>query len=206
MKSIDETGNLYGRLTVLGRARARPSGQCFWICQCVCGKRTEVRGYDLRSHHTESCGCWMKEYNKGIHTIHKKEDAALIRVYQGIKTRVTNPRASNWTRYGGRGIKMCSRWLKSSTAFVADVRAEIGDPPPEHVIDRVDNAGNYAPGNVRWATPQQSARNTRRCRYLFFNGEKRCLAEWCQFFGLSYSRTRKRLDLGWSVAAAFGRP
>jgi hypothetical protein len=79
--------------------------------------------------------------------------------------RCTNPRDPQWPNYGGRGITVCRRWRDSFIAFLADV----GHRPAGRVggrsgfsLDRINNDGNYEPGNVRWATPQQQRRNQRK--------------------------------------------
>lgn len=80
------------------------------------------------------------------------------KVWSAMKDRCLNPSSSNYPRWGGRGIKIHPAWIDDFPAFLADVGPR---PTPQHTLDRVDNDGNYAPGNVRWATPQEQSANRR---------------------------------------------
>lgn len=103
-----------------------------------------------------------------------------------------------YRHYGGRGIKVCQRWRASYEAFLHDM----GRRPHGLELDRIDNDGDYAPGNCRWATAVENMRNRRCTRRLTFNGETKCLIEWAESHGLSYSTLKDRLERGWSAEKA----
>lgn len=113
-------------------------------------------------------------------------------------TRCLNPRSEKWPQYGGRGIAVCQRWQESFEAFLADM----GEPPPDHSLDRIDNDGPYSPENCRWATNNQQARNKSTNRVLTYQGKSQTLAEWAEELGLPRNTIQTRLRLGWSVERA----
>lgn len=163
----DMTGQKIGRLTVIranGQSRTR---QMLWLCQCECGNQSTVFGGDLRDGHTRSCGCLKTELNIQRHTTHDgsrrmrkngiREGHPLYDIWIGIRHRCHHQTNREYPRYGGRGIKMHPAWYESFPIFVSAVGER---PSLEHSIDRIDNDGNYEPGNVRWATPKEQRRNS----------------------------------------------
>lgn len=116
--------------------------------------------------------------------------------------RCSDPSAKSYTDYGGRGIRVCERWSRFEH-FRDDILASIGLPPTQHhQLDRADNDGNYTPGNVRWATAQEQARNRRSSRIVECRGERLTLAEWAERLGVKSSLLWHRLAVGWSTEDA----
>jgi len=120
------------------------------------------------------------------------------RTWYAMLQRCRNPRNPAFGRYGGRGITVCDRWQLFEN-FYADTGPR---PTLRHSIDRIDNDGNYEPGNCRWATTHEQARNRSDNYLIEWRGETRCLSEWCEIVGLTYSTVKGRLDSGWPVERA----
>jgi hypothetical protein len=122
------------------------------------------------------------------------------RLWANMLTRCTNSKRAGYPRYGGRGIKVCDRW-RQFAAFLDDM----GHPPTAlHSLDRVNNDGNYEPGNCRWATRREQNQNNSVNVWIELNGERRVLSEWCRHFGLSISTVKTRIKSGQNWNQAFG--
>jgi hypothetical protein len=89
--------------------------------------------------------------------------------------RCEDPKNNRFPRYGGRGIRVCGRWRSAFLNFFTDMGFK---PTPKHSIDRIDNDGNYEPGNCRWATATQQLRNYSLNKTITAFGEKKVLSEW----------------------------
>lgn len=107
--------------------------------------------------------------------------------------RCTSPNYTGFALYGGRGIRVCERWLTSYSAFLADMGRR---PTPAHSLDRVDADGNYEPGNCRWATESQQQRNRRNNRMITAFGQTKCLAEWSESTGIKRETIAVRIKSG----------
>jgi hypothetical protein len=167
-RAIDMTGARIGRLLVLHRAGSYSKGnsqRALWFCLCDCGSTVEVRGQNLRNGTTKSCNCLRDETAAKLKLTHGRSRSREYQAWCAIKRRCFAPNTAGYEYYGARGITMSPRWVESFENFFADV----GPRPPcstSHAfsIDRINNNGNYEPGNVRWATAAMQASNRRPAR------------------------------------------
>jgi hypothetical protein len=109
----------------------------------------------------------------------------------------------SFRNYGARGIRVCDRWRESFASFLEDMGRK---PTPQHTIDRVNNDGNYEPGNCRWATRRQQSLNTRVNRLVSYDGREMPLALWAEETRIPYGTLMSRLDNGWPVERALKEP
>lgn len=193
MKTIDITGQKFGRLTALYRLQNYHDNHTHWLCVCECGNLVEVYLGSLRKGLTTSCGCLVKKHGKSYEP--------LYRTWLGIKNRCHNKSDKHFKDYGQRGITVCDEWRNDFMNFYNwAINNSYNDTL---TIDRIDVNGDYCPDNCRWATRKQQARNRRNNRNFTYKGKTRCLSEWCEILNLNYSTVCTRLNkLGWNIERA----
>lgn len=204
-RAKDITGQRYGRLVALGPIGYRGK-KLSWLCQCDCGQLTDVAGDSLHSGNTKSCGCWAKEYACTANRIHGMSNDLLYKIWISAIDRCGNPDQRAYANYGGRGIAVCDEWRHDFQAFRDHVSALPHFSEKGYSLDRVDNDGNYEPGNVRWATWTEQQRNTRLNRNISHDGRTQCLAAWAEEIGISTITLRGRLSSGWTIERALSTP
>lgn len=160
------SGQRFGRLVGIERRGSTETGIAVWLFRCDCGKEVELPGSRVRMGGAQSCGCQRRDSAKLVNLKHghAREGGRrhpMYKRWESIKQRCLNPNNPRWKDYGGRGITICDEWANDFGRFLADV----GEPPTPHLtLDRIDNDGNYEPGNIRWATHSTQMVNRRPFR------------------------------------------
>ena len=150
-------GQKFGRLTVINEAPAK-NNNTFWKCICECGNEKNINASSLKNGSTKSCGCIFKNRN-GITTSDTNNDLyKLYNIYRVMIYRCNNKNHKRYADYGGRGIKVCDRWMESFENFLEDMKDTY---QPGLSIDRINNDGNYEPSNCQWSTRKEQQRNKR---------------------------------------------
>lgn len=180
--SADHSNEKFGRLTVLETERRAKSGsrERVWArCKCECGRESWIRLDSLRGGTTRSCGCHQGPVSHG--QTRNRSNSKAYSSYKAMKQRCFDKKHAKYPYYGGRGITVCDRWKNSFEAFLTDM----GQPPSGTEIDRYpNNDGNYEPGNCRWATRIEQARNKRNVQMIEHEGQSLPIGAWAMRFGV----------------------
>lgn len=192
-------GQRFGLLTVLSVAGTRA------YTRCDCGELREVRASSLRNKQNgvTRCEFCAKKYNSERNTSHGLSHTPEYRSWKSMRMRCENKSHKSFERYGGRGIFICEQWRNDVVAFVRDMGLR---PSPQHTLERINNDGNYEPGNCRWATLLEQAQNRSNVNTIDLNNERLSVSEWARRNGIMPGTAAKRLRDGWSVDHAISMP
>ena len=189
----DLAGQRFGLWLVLSRDPERGRGSR-WLCRCDCGVERLLPSNHLTAGRSKSCGCRLSMHAGLKHT-------PTWNSWSSMWARCTSRSHHAFGRYGGRGISICERWGDFRN-FLADM----GTRPPGTTLDRIDNDGNYEPGNCRWATQREQGNNRRSCTRIVFQGRAQTLRQWSSETGLGAGTIAYRIAAGWPVEAALTEP
>lgn len=190
-------GNKYFYLTVIGYQYDQYGKRCF-KCICDCSNEYLVIPKHLLDGKVKSCGCKHKELSREAAIIHGAyshgKPERLYRVYRSMIERCYDPKNCSYKNYGGRGIKVCQEWKDNYPAFKkwAFLNGyEENKSRKDQSIDRINNDGNYEPGNCRWATAKEQRANQRshkihkRRAMIILNGKMYPKRDICLKYGIS---------------------
>lgn len=194
----DLSGLIFNKLTVLRLEEITADKRAKWRCVCACGKETVTYAASLKIGHVKSCGCLQKQSATLHWKSHGKSETEEYAIWLGMKRRCDSPYTPGYHNYGGRGIKVCDRWLGPDgfENFLADVGSR---PSKKHSLDRFpDVNGDYTPENIRWATPKQQSSNLRRNLWVVYKGERMIYTEFWRRLGLKSNQPFNLIKKGWS--------
>jgi hypothetical protein len=201
------TGERYGRLVVIDYAYSKFRSS-WWNCKCDCGNTTIVTRTALISGMIRSCGCYGKDRSL-LPPLSYTLDAAKRKIDNTLRAMISrcyNKKNKNYPNYGGRGIKICDRWLQKDTRF-QNFLDDMGFPPNrKSQIDRIDNDGNYCKENCRWACNKENNRNRGNLRLLTHEGKTQCIAAWAEEKKINERTLHWRLKHWDSIAEALDTP
>ena len=177
----DITNYKFNKLIAVEFYKKDKFGKLYWLFKCDCGNKKVINKSRVMTNQTKSCGCLEKEFKfKPLFNLLKPYRSEYT-TWFAMKQRCLNTENKDYLHYGGRGIKICDRWMKFENFF-----NDMGKRPKGKTIDRIDNNGNYELSNCRWATPKEQISNTRRVIYINFNGKIMIAKEWANLFSLDY--------------------
>jgi|HubBroStandDraft_5_1064220.scaffolds.fasta_scaffold70592_3 hypothetical protein len=142
-------------------------------------------------------------YLIGNGRIHGMHGTAEYRAWDNMIARCTRPSHKAYKTYGARRVTVCSLWRRSFKAFFAHIGPR---PSVHHSVDRIKNRLGYQPGNVKWSTRVEQARNTNRNRFFTIGGVTRTAVEWAEVKGINYSTLMNRIWKGKTPEEAVGSP
>ncbi len=198
-QGADLSSSRFGRLVVQVKSLRKDGKNTFWLCICDCGKTTEVPTARLQSGRTSSCGCWRDESRVLRAVARIKGVRREWRIWYGMIQRCHNPKNQAFPDYGARGISVHPSWRQDFQSFLSYMGKSEG-----REIDRVDNDGNYEPGNVRWTDHITNSNNKRSNRFIEHAGLRLTVTQWERRTGVKHWTITRRLDAGFTPGQIFG--
>lgn len=191
-KMIDISGQTFGRLTVLSLSGKTRNNASIWLCKCACGKTKNIIGNSLKRGASKTCGCGIGSSSRVCKFIHGGGGTKLYGRWKAMIQRCRPSHHACRKNYTILGIKVCERWRDFE-----NFRSDMGPGFQEDLdLDRINNEGNYEPGNCRWVLPKINARNRSTNHWLEINGVRKSMAEWAEISNIPYEALRYRVRRG----------
>lgn len=189
-----QIGQQINHWLIINTAPYERYGNRRWLCRCVCGKVRAVRDRHLKRGNSRSCGCIGAAQGEG--------GSPTYRSWYSMHCRCLDQSNKSFIRYGGRGITVCPRWKKFENFLI-----DMGFRPAGHTLDRINNDGNYEPGNCKWSTLEEQQNNRRDNRYFEYQGRTQTISQWAREYGMShYTLGARLLKSKWSISDALETP
>lgn len=203
-KRIVAPGDVFGRWTILEVLPRRQLKNRPARCRCACGREATRSLSSIVTGLSQSCGCLTDEMNTRHGASRAGHRTPEYEAWASMLKRCRNPKNSQYSNYGGRGITVCPEW-SDFTRFLADV----GPRPQQgrrHSLERINNELGYFAGNVKWATAAEQHRNKRSNVYLTAFGETLTISDWAERIGMSGFGLHHRITHGWPLERALTQP
>jgi hypothetical protein len=204
-KVLDMKGWRFGKLTVLKQSGTSKDG-ALWLCICDCGNSTVRLGARLRAQGGMDCGCGNAArvaMSVAVTKTHGLSSHPIFHRWCQMLRRCNDPACDAYRYYGGRGIKVCDEW-NSPAVFIK--WAESNGFSKELTLERINNNGNYEPGNCRWATREEQQHNKRDSIIIEAKGFCGVPAQWEDLTGINYKTIQNRIRRGWNRVDAVTIP
>jgi len=194
-KGLELSGKVFNRLTVLKQVVLPNQQQRNWLCRCKCGVEKVIGAKEITKGRTKSCGClWRESAAKTCierNTTHGGSKTLLYGVWVSMLNRCRNPNVEAYPRYGGRGIKVCKRWLKFE-----NFKKDMGNPGEGLTLERVNTNGNYEKSNCIWTTYKEQNSNRRNNVYVFVGEDRITVSECSRRLGIPHQTLGYRVSHG----------
>lgn len=171
------------------------------LVQCFCGKKFITRITSLKNGKTTSCGCKRRDGLLKRITRHNMSASPEYASWEAMKARCLNPKNRFYNNYGGRGIKVCEKWLDFKN-FIKDMGNK---PSKNYSIDRIDVNGNYCPENCRWSDRYTQDRNKRSNVKFVINGESKILMDISKEYNVHQQTIKDRVSKGMTIEEAISK-
>lgn len=201
-KFQDLSGQKFNHLTVIEHAGRNHIGKHIYLCKCDCGNTAILRGEDIKSGNTKSCGCVRRQMTIDKNFKHGFAHTPMYNVWAGMKERCSRKGNRSYKNYGERGITVSNDWLDYKN-FHRDMVATYRDGL---TLERVDNEKGYSKENCIWANRETQGNNTRRNHFIEYNGETLTISKMARKHNAKPYIVQKRIYTGWSVEKALTTP